>query len=355
MSEPEIPERPRLAVVRPDRVGDVIISSSCFEAIHARWPGAELAWLIRPGMAPLFQNHPRIGKLILLPEPGLVSWWKRFSEMKRKLREFAPDAIVFLQPDSACQAAAWAAKVPRRLGYAKRGWTWTLGESLPYDKSEGRKHEAEYNFDLLGKWGISCPPELRNDIVLPEESRLSLREKIPWDTGRGRTPFVVLNPSAFSPVARWPVEHFVALAERLLQEKGLRLVLTGDSEEDPSAREISRRLAGHGDRVLNLAGRTTLGELGFLLRDAEALVTRDTGPSHLAAGVGCPVTVIFGRTDPIYGPARWRPLGERVEILEHRLTRRPGEKREAFWRRCFASITPGDVMERLDRVRIHKN
>lgn len=353
MPEPEIPERPRLAVVRPDRVGDVIISSSCFRAIHARWPGVELAWLIRPGMAPLFQSHPRIGKLILLPEPAKVSWRARFVRVKRELREFGPDAVVFLQPDSACQVAAWAAKIPRRLGYAKRGWSWTLTEALSYDKSEGKKHEAEYNFDLLGKWGLPCPEGLRNDIVVPGESGDSLRKKVPWEIGR--TAFAVLNPSAFSPVARWPVAHFVALAERLLEEEGLHLVLTGDSEEDPSAREIGRNLAHHGGRILNLAGRTSLGELGFLLREAQVLVTRDTGPSHLAAGVGCPVTVIFGRTDPIYGPGRWRPLGERVEVLEHRLTRQPGEKREAFWQRCFASITPEEVWESLNRVRIRRN
>jgi ADP-heptose:LPS heptosyltransferase len=135
----------------------------------------------------------------------------------------------------------------------------------------------------------------------------------------------------------------------------LHVVLTGDRAEDPSAREISRNLAHHGDRILNLAGRTSLGELGFLLRQAEVLVTRDTGPSHLAAGVGCPVTVIFGRTDPIYGPKRWRPLGDRVEILEHRLTRQAGERREAFWQRCFASITPEEVWERLSRIRIRRN
>jgi len=303
-------------------------------------------------MASLFQKHPRIQSLILMPDPARHSWWKRFMQLKSQLRGFGADGIVFLHPDSACQVAAWSEGIPIRLGFQNRFWTWTLTQSLPYRKSEGVKHESEYNFDLLALWGLPCPEALLNDITVEERSELSLLNLLPWDPIKES--FVVLNPSAFSEVARWPVHHFVALAESLLTEKGLRIVVTGDSETDPSACEICHRLQSYGNRILNLAGRTSLGELGALLKHAEVLVTRDTGPSHLAAAVGCPVTVIFGRNDPIYGPTRWRPLGERVEALEHRQTRRQGEKKEAFWQRCFASIEPTEVLDSRERVRIPK-
>ena len=96
---------------------------------------------------------------------------------------------------------------------------------------------------------------------------------------------------------------------------------------------------------LNLAGRTDLGELGWLLKHARVLVTRDTGPSHLAAAVGCPVVVIFGRTAPLYGPTRWRPLTEKAVIVAKSTPRKRWESRDNYWRRCFAAISVEEVQE----------
>lgn len=55
-----------------------------------------------------------------------------------------------------------------------------------------------------------------------------------------------------------------------------------------------------------------LALLPAVLSELTALITVDTGPSHIAAAVGCPVLTIFGPTDP----AQYRPLGHGiVELL----------------------------------------
>lgn len=193
------------------------------------------------------------------------------------------------------------------------------------------KHEAAYNFDLLQLIGVSPPARLEPNVHLPESALDSLRAKLPWPLES--TPFAVLNPSAHSPVARWPIEYFLLLAEKLQNEHGLAPAFIS-ADVDDSVRDT---------RFLNLAGKTDLAELGWLLKYARVLVTRDTGPSHLAAAVGCPVVVIFGRTAPIYGPTRWRPMTDKAVIVTKSVPRKRWESQAKYWRRSFAAIHVDEV------------
>src|SRR4029453_7100115 len=102
---------------------------------------------------------------------------------------------------------------------------------------------------------------------------------------------VVLNPGAGRPDKRWPVEHFTVLAGRLGGgADGQGLVVWGPGE-DGAARAI---VGGAG--VATLAPPTDLDALLALLRRASVVVAADTGPLHLAAGLGHPCVGLDGPT-----------------------------------------------------------
>ena len=63
-------------------------------------------------------------------------------------------------------------------------------------------------------------------------------------------------------------------------------------------------VSGDHPHVSDIGGRLTLRELGALLARAEAVITGNTGPMHLAAAVGTPVVAAFPPTVPL---RRWRP------------------------------------------------
>jgi ADP-heptose:LPS heptosyltransferase len=188
--------------------------------------------------------------------------------------------------------------------------------------------------------GVSPTEHLIPNVHLPESARDSLRAKLPWPLES--TPFAVLNPSAHSPIARWPVEYFLRLTDWLEKELTLKPVFVGaDATDFPISAEA---------RHLNLAGQTNLAELGWLLKHARVAITRDTGPSHLAAAVDCPVVVIFGRTAPLYGPTRWRPLTEKAIIVTKPVVRKRWESQNRYWHRSFAAITVEEVMAAVGQV-----
>ena len=126
-------------------------------------------------------------------------------------------------------------------------------------------------------------------------------------------------------------------------------MLTGDSADDPSALEVASCFPA----AVNLAGRTTLAELAWLLRGARLLVSRDTGASHVAAAVECPQVTLFGRLEPTYGATRWRPLAPaaRCAVVETPVSpRRWWETTRRHWRRGFEAITVEMVLAAARQV-----
>lgn len=309
-------------------------------------------------MRPLLEGHPLLD--------GFIPLTRDRRALAEAFRACRADALVHLHPNPNAQLAGRAAAIPMRVGYRHRWWLdlLTLTDRLDDDRRAGARHEAEYNFDLLAPLHLDdlrAPPlaDLRPRVHLDEAWRESLERKLRaagFDDPTAR-PFVVLNPAAFSPTVRWPAARFATLAERIREALGLAVVLIAGSADDPSILEIRHRLGTRADAasgdVLDLSGQTNLAELGWLLRAARALVSRDTGPSHLASAVGCPLVQIFGRLEPIYGPGRWRALGEpdRIAVVRGR----PGERRRwesprAYWQRGFESVEVEEVLAALRRL-----
>jgi ADP-heptose:LPS heptosyltransferase len=314
-------EEGSIVIARPDRIGDVVISTSCLEPIREKFPERRIYILAAELMRPLLENHPVLSGFISLS-----------SDLTSELKKTGAAAIVHLHPNADCYRAASAAGIPIRIGYGRpcRELTHTITDR----RAEGLQHEAEYCFDLLQVLGIEKPARLRPSIHLPNADKASLQRKLPWDLETTR--FALLNTSAHSAKREWPNQHLLDLADEVERQFTLPVVFVGaDVREDFDGAHF------------NFSGRTTLGEISWLVRYAKVLVTTDTGTCHLAAALNCPSVVIFGRTDPEYGPVRWRPLSERTKIVTSPASRRRFETTRAYWRRSFAAIEVESVMAAL--------
>jgi ADP-heptose:LPS heptosyltransferase len=103
--------------------------------------------------------------------------------------------------------------------------------------------------------------------------------------------YVVINVGGNEPGRRWDFDRFLGLA-RALGAHGMQIVFIGGAAEIA----LKPRLAewAHGAAVADRIGGTTLPQLLDLLQHAALVVSNDTGPAHLAAGLGVPTVVIVG-------------------------------------------------------------
>jgi ADP-heptose:LPS heptosyltransferase len=169
----------------------------------------------------------------------------------------------------------------------------------------------------------------------------------------GSAPLILLNPNASDllPLRRWPPVRYVELARRLLERyPDLFIAFTGA----PAEATANNRLAAevNSNRVIPLAGKTTLRQVLVLYTRSEILVTNDSGPAHFASMTPIHVVTLFGPETPELFGAR----SLNTEFLYAGITCSPCvnayNNRQSVCRNnlCMQAITVDDVFEKVTRI-----
>jgi heptosyltransferase-2/heptosyltransferase-3 len=111
---------------------------------------------------------------------------------------------------------------------------------------------------------------------------------------------------------RWPAKRWARLLRAIMERMPTAFALVAGTPEEKTAVGTVVDAVDH-PRVRSVAGELPLRRLIALLDRAHSCLSLDTGPAHIAAAVGCPVTVIAG---PVH-PGLYRPVGlpGRVEVV----------------------------------------
>src|SRR6267378_4175629 len=121
----------------------------------------------------------------------------------------------------------------------------------------------------------------------------------------GSAPLILLNPNASDllPLRRWPAVRYVELSRRLLERyPELFIGFTGAPVEAVPNKQLADEVGS--DRVIPLAGKTTLRQVLVLYMRSEILVTNDSGPAHFASMTPIQVVTLFGPETPALFAAR---------------------------------------------------
>lgn len=158
------------------------------------------------------------------------------------------------------------------------------------------RHEVERCMDVLVLAGVAPGDLLLELPTTPAERAVATR------LVGSRRSFAVVHPGSSTPARRWSPLGFGRVVEHLLARVDRVLLTGGRSEADVTA-AVAATLPDS-RRVVDLAGRTGLGELAALASRAGVVVANDTGVAHLGAAVGAPTVTVCGPSDR----HRWAPL-----------------------------------------------
>lgn len=337
-----------LLLSRPDRIGDVVITTSCLKVIHDVYPHLEIYFLVNEPLIPLLSEHPLLSGLISLPDRGKDPK-QSILLLSDKIQNLNPDCIIHFNHDPIVAAAAYKANIPYRLGHRlKKNNAW-LTHTIPDRRKEGIQHEAEYNLDLLNPLHISPPHKLEPWLSPEPVNDARLLELLPW--WRSNCPFAVFHISAHASKARIPANIFAGLTPWLIDELDYHLVLIGSEGDDPAKKSFLQLIGDRlKEKVSDLTGITHLGETARVLNEARFLLSRDSGPAHLAAAVNCPAVTLIGPLGRKLASTRWRPLGSSAKVFEKPLTPRLWETTRAYQQRYFNSFSVEEIKNELTAV-----
>src|SRR5437899_144991 len=166
----------------------------------------------------------------------------------------------------------------------------------------------------------------------------------------GLAPLILLNPNASDllPLRRWAPERYVELTRRLLERyPNLFIGFTGAPAEAAPNNQLADEVGS--DRVIRLAGKTTLRQLLVLYARSEILVTNDSGSAHFASMTPIRVVTLFGQE----APALFAGRSQNATALWAGIACSPCvnayNNRQSVCRNnlCMQAITVGDVFEKV--------
>jgi heptosyltransferase-2 len=312
-------------------------------------PDAAIAVAARRSVAPFFEMVPEVDEVITIESGARPLLFRLHAD--REVREHGPcprfDTAILLPNSFRAALIALRAGIPERWGYRSdcRGPLLTRA----VDRAPAGTHQIDSYQRLVQALGFpQVPAEPRLEVPAAAKAAAAcLLAEAGWD---GRTPIVALAPgAAYGASKRWPPASFAALAQTLVGG-GLLPIMVGSSADVPTGREIESALGGS-DSVLNLIGRTDLPTLAGVLASARVLVSNDSGPMHLGAALGVPVTALFGPTDErVVGPRPARRSPPSV-VLTHHVWCRPCWLRECpLDHDCMRGIRVDEVFEAARRT-----
>ena len=324
----------KIVLARPDRIGDVIITSASLKPIRQALPHCRTHLLLRQPLAPLFAEHPLLESAIPIPECK-ESAQSDVAELTRIFNRHEFDCIVHLNHDPGICLAAKRAGIRYRVGYSAGSEASSLTHPVVDRRPEGRKHEALYVLDLLRYLKVEAPRSL-DPSISPSDSA---KRKVPQILRilENDRPFAALHLGAHGKKARLPAGVMAQIALWLSRERRFDIVIVGSEVNDPAV-DTLKRILPEDVSIWDLTRRTSLDELAWILSRAKVFLGRDSGPAHIAAAMGCPTVTIMGPHKKKSTSTRWAPLGKRVGIVEGVANPRFFETARAFQRRYFSSI-----------------
>ncbi len=285
-----------ILVVRPDGIGDVILSLPVASQLRQLVPGVKIGFLTSPVVAPILERHPDVDYV------RTIRWTDPLRDLRSAFSD-GVDAAMFLKPFRRLMWAAFLARVPIRVATAFRWYSLLANRRIYKHRSEFSKHESEYNVEMLKGLGVnplavSRPTLIVNDVELGAGERR-------W--ANLPSPRIVIHPGGVS-ARRWRSERYRDLAVELAR-RGYGVALTGNEAERVEFEREAPSATGLPGGVDNLMGRLSIRELMGVIATAHAVVSGATGPAHLAAALRTATVSLF---DPRKNnlPVRWKPLGD---------------------------------------------
>jgi heptosyltransferase-2 len=306
----------RILIVAPSWVGDAILSEPLVAVLREPLGEPIVDVLAPPWCAPVYARMRGIGRIVENPlghgELGLG----RRRALAREIRARAYTRAFILPNSFKSALIPWFAGIPRRIGYAGEARRALLTETRRLDPKAFPRLVDRFVALAVPKGRlIPTPPA---PVLVPNAANAGAAMRaLKLSTHR---PIAIFCPGAeYGPAKRWPAEHFIALARRLLEE-GYAVWLLGSPNDQAVALPIAAAIPG----VRDLTGRTDLGTAIDLLSLASVVVSNDSGLMHAAAGVGRPLVALFGSSSPDYTP----PLSPLAHIAKIDIACSPCFQRE---------------------------
>jgi len=300
----------RIAVLRLDHLGDVLLALPSVKALEEALPNAQVDFIVGPWAKDIVE----LAGLRSITKVFTAAWfdregvrrrtWPSWRELKKILRDGRYDAVIELRGDFRHILAMYRAGIKYRIALARTGLAFLLTHQSVYHAGQ---HEVKRNLDTLEQAGIQLANKPESPRLYPRNEDVKTQAEIRQKLGIAR-PIIAIHATCTAPSKRWLVSSWQELIDKLPEDTDV--VMIGAGSEKAGIEEIEK---GCRRKVFLAAGSMNLAVLAAFLKESSLFIGVDSGPAHIAASVGTPVVSLYSGTNVA---AQWGPQGSKVNVIQ---------------------------------------
>jgi len=316
----------RVLLINITRMGDLVQMGTLLQRLQHEWPGAEVDLVVDQRFAPVAKLLPHLRHIVaydfhrLVDESraqtkDVVTLYQDMTRWAAPLVEAQYDRVINLTFNrrSGLLTSYVGAKEMRGIAAPKDGDVTIHNPWMAYLTDV--HHERRFNHfnlvDIYALGGSGTGPFAPLSLTIAPETAEWARTYLATQGGQQKY-WVAVQVGASDPMKAWRPELFGQTLAALSRQAPVGYVFIGTEEERKAIHlaQVTCRKAGGTAQLCDAVGKTSLPQLAAVLSQCRLLLTNDTGPMHLAVGVGTPVIdlsvghVDFRETGP-YGPGHW--------------------------------------------------
>jgi ADP-heptose:LPS heptosyltransferase len=328
-------------IIRCGALGDLVYSTSIMEALRAEY-GEDIAidWVCKPGPGTLFKHDPRVRHVFPLNHRRFPIW---MSKEKRAIINFSKkepyDLLVNLESGVLFYPLAEKIQAKHQVG-APFSTTKTL------TKMNRAAMLNQFYSNIVSEQNmLKAYPTIQGKEYFDVQIQFSLP-----------TNFIILAPSnshnkKTMNYRAWPQKYWQEFFK--LVAKDLNVIIIGAKGEE----HFFSELKPFPDNFIDLTGKCSISELITIIENADAMISIDSAPGHIAAAVNTPVIVLMGPTDPI-SDSPYQTTENDVNVVCANIECSPCYNTPTMFactdNQCMKAIAPSQVLHRL-QILLEKN
>ena len=291
----------RILIVRPDRIGDVVLSTPIPREIKKFYPDSYIGVLLREYTKDIYVNNPNVDQIIIDLEKKDIN---SIIQLIKEIRSLKFTQAFMLLPTERMNWILFFSGMKHRIGVGHKFYQFVTNTKSVYRRKYiPLRHEADYCMDMARKIGV-ISDNLDTEIYLNNEEKAFvslLKEKF----SKGQKFLIGIHTTSGNSVPNWKVQTYLDLIIKLKSLNNVQIVIT-DLQIPEEIINITE---------VEYPEQKTLRDLIHIISSLDLLIASSTGPTHIAAALKIPTITMFCPL-PACSPELWSPKGNKaVNIL----------------------------------------
>lgn len=331
-------------------IGDAVMSIPALRELRRIFPDAKISLHTRAGIDSLFGDADYLDEIVSFDKNRWVV--RDVYDNAQFLREDNFDLAVLLPNSFESALTTFLTRIPRRFGFNKDVRGLLLTDPIAVPEWKNRRHEVFYYLHLIAEIERRLLSRETVEHAEPDPTleisgkRKDGAKSVLSDHGIDLSQKVIALGvgSTNSRAKRWPLESYAKLSDKLRTDVNAQIILMGSKGDADVAAKLQQQVA---KPVVDLTGKTDIGEAAAILSVVDLLISNDMGLAHIAPSTGTPTLVIFGPTNPV----TTRPFAQNAVVLTKEVECSPCMLRECpIDHRCMTWISVDEVFETAKRT-----